>query len=415
MMTVDAQAAVDQSAARSAAVDAEQSAKAGPLAGIRVLDFTLVMAGPVCTRLLADLGADVIKVEPRNGDQIRIRPPLRDGRSTYFGQLNAGKQSIVVNLKAPEGIALAKRIAAASDVVVENFRPGVMKRLGIGYEELAAVNPRLIYCAISGFGQTGPSAGKPAYAPIVHAASGYDMAHMLYQSDSERPAKTGIFIADVMGGVYAFGAIQSALFHRERTGQGQSIDVSLMDSMLSLLVFEGQEAQFPTSRKRPLYLPLLTSDGYVIVTPVSQRNFERLADALGHPEWRTDPRFLTINEREQHWNTLMLLIEDWTRTRSSEECEQQLTRADVPCSRYRTIGEAFRDPQLIHRGTLATIDDGSGPFLAPNPPFQFSHTEASAKPFVSRLGADSAHILERLLGYTKDEIKDLAHRGVINE
>ena len=152
--------------------------KQGPLAGIRVLDFTMVMAGPFCTRLMADMGAEVIKLEPEAGDQIRGRPPERDGQSTYFGMLNAGKKSITVNLKDPDGLEAVRAIASQCDVVVENFRPGVMNRLGLGYDVLAAANPGLIFCAISGFGQTGPSAINPAYAPILHAASGYDLAHM---------------------------------------------------------------------------------------------------------------------------------------------------------------------------------------------------------------------------------------------
>ncbi len=388
--------------------------KPGILDGIRILDFTTVMAGPASTRVLADMGAEVIKIEPANGDQIRIRPPLRDGRSTYFAQLNAGKQSIVLDLKSPDGARIAKELAAMSDVVVENFRPGVMKRLGLSYEDLSADNPRLIYCAISGFGQTGPAAGKPAYAPTVHAGSGYDIAHARYQVDTERPARTGIFIADILSATNAFGAIQAALFHRERTGEGQFIDVSLLDSMLSLLVFEVQEGQFPTSRRRPVYHPLRVKDGFVIVAPVSQRIFERMADALGHPEWKTDARFLTINEREQYWDTLMGLIEDWTRVRTSKQCEEELEKAGVPCSRYNSVAETLKDPQLAHRGSLATVDDGSGPFLIPNPPFQFSRTDASVKSHVSPLGADSANILGNLLGYSSDRIADLASRGVIN-
>jgi CoA:oxalate CoA-transferase len=394
-------------------IDPAPDTRPRPLAGIRVLDFTMMMAGPYCTRLLADLGAEVIKVESGSGDQIRGRPPVRDGRSTYFGQLNAGKRSIVLDLKHPEAVTVARRLAAASDVVMENFRPGVMKRLGLDYRSLASENERLIYCSISGFGQTGPSADKPAYAPIIHAASGFDLANLRYQDDMDRPARTGIFMADVLAGVYAFGAIQTALFHRERAGQGQFIDVALMDSMLSLLVFEAQEAQFPSDRRRPLYLPLSAPDGYVNVAPVSPNNFERLAETVGHPEWKQDPRFVTISQREQHWDELMQLIEEWTCQRPARECEERLSSAGVPCSRYLSVGEALAEPQLAHRGSLATVDDGSGPFMVPNPPFVFSGLAATARPFVPELGADSDAVLGGILKLTDDEVAGLRARGAV--
>ncbi len=315
------------------AQEAGTSRPPGPLDGLKILDFTIMMAGPLCTRLLADVGAEVIKVEAPEGDHIRTRPPLRDGHSTYFGQLNAGKESIALDLKQPDALAIARRLAAAADVVIENFRPGVMKRLGLDYATLAADNPGLVYCSISGFGQTGPAAAKPAYAPVIHAASGFDLANLYYQDGQERPAKTGIFIADVLGGVYAFGAIQSALIERHRTGRGQAIDVSLMDCMLNLMVYECQEAQFPSDRRRPLYKPLFARDGYVIVAPISQNNFERLTEAVGHPEWKTDPRFATIGAREQNWDLLMSLVEEWTKERPALDCENILMAAGIPTSR----------------------------------------------------------------------------------
>lgn len=196
------------------------SARPGILDGIRVLDFTAVMSGPYCTRLLADLGAEVIKVEPPEGDHIRLRPPLRDGRSAYFAQLNAGKNSMALNLKKPEARALICDLVPQCDVVVENYRPGVMKRLGLDYEALSKLNPKLVYCSISGFGQQGTWSGRSAYAPVLHATSGYDMANLDYQEgDVERPLKNGIFVADVLGGSMAFGAIQAAMYHALKTGQ----------------------------------------------------------------------------------------------------------------------------------------------------------------------------------------------------
>ena len=223
-----------------------------------MLDFTAMLAGPHCARLMADLGAEVIKIEGLEGDLIRGRPPLRDGHSTYFGALNCGKKSVAIDLKSDAAKDIIYGLAKASDVVVENFRPGVMARLGFDYATLAKHNPKLVYCSISGYGQQGSGATRAAYAPIIHAASGYDAANLNYQTEQDTPASTGIFIADILSGAYAFGAIQAALVHRERTGQGQAVDVSLMDSMLNLMVFECQEAQFPSKRPRPVYVPMKT-------------------------------------------------------------------------------------------------------------------------------------------------------------
>jgi len=374
-----------------------------PLAGMRVVDFTSMIAGPYCTRLLADCGAEVVKVEEPHGDHMRSRPPLRDGHSTYFGHLNAGKKSVALDLKSEEGRNAARRLVAASDVVVENFRPGVMKRLGLDYATLSAAKPDLVYCSISGFGQTGPRAEQPAYAPVIHAASGFDHTQFTYQASSiqagqERPAKTGIFVADVLAAVYAFGAIQTALIGRLRHGNGQFIDVALMDSMINLLVFECQEAQFPSKDRRPLYVPMRASDGFVIVAPVNQRNFEQLADAMGCPEWKTDPRFATVAARTTHWDALMAAIEDWTATRAARDCEDLLMAAGVPCSRYLSVAEAMADPQLAVRGSLATVNDGAGSFLVPNPPFRFGDGSVGVGPDVPALGADTAALLQKVSG-----------------
>src|ERR1700704_3230246 len=288
----------------------------GPLQGIRVLDFTAMLAGPHCARLMADLGAEVIKIEGLEGEMLRGRPPLRDGNSSYFGALNCGKKSLAIDLKSDAAKPIIYELATLSDVVVENFRPGVMARLGFDYATLNKHNPKLVYCSISGYGQSGPGATRAAYAPIVHAASGYDAANLNYQVRQDTPASTGIFVADILSGAYAFGAIQAALVHRERTGQGQAVDVSLTDSMLNLMVFECQEAQFPSERRRPVYGPMKTLDGHVIIAPISQKNFEQMAEAMKRPDLKTDVRFSTNQARVQNWTELMAIIEQWTEQRT---------------------------------------------------------------------------------------------------
>ncbi|MDR7154081.1 crotonobetainyl-CoA:carnitine CoA-transferase CaiB-like acyl-CoA transferase [Sphingobium xenophagum] len=383
---------------------------AGALDGVRVLDFTSVMAGPFATRMLADLGAEVIKVESLEGDQVRARPPKRDGHSAYFGNLNAGKQSIACNLKSPEIIDLIKQLVATCDVLVENFRPGVMARFGLDFARLAAINPRLIYCSISGYGQTGPKALHPAYAPVIHAASGFDMVNLRYQDGADRPATSGIFIADVLGGTHAFGAIQAALYQRERTGQGQHIDLSMLEAMVGMLVFETQEAQFPGDARRPLYTPLKTNDGFIMVAPTSPRNFEQLSDAVGHPEWRDDPRFLTNADRNANWATLLALTEEWTLERSAAEAEAILSRHGVPCARYREIGELLDDPQLAARGAFAQVHDDAGAFKVTNPPFRMSGSRVEARDHVARLGEDGAAVLAGL-GVSAEAVAALRASG----
>jgi len=373
-----------------------------PLSGIRVVDFTSMIAGPYCTRLLADCGAEVLKIEEPHGDHMRTRPPLRDGHSTYFGHLNAGKKSVVLDLKSADGRDAAQGLVAASDIVVENFRPGVMKRLGLDYARLSEVRNDLIYCSISGFGQSGPRAEQPAYAPVVHAASGFDHTQFLYQGDQAKPAKTGIFIADVLAAVYAFGAVQTALIGRLRHGGGQFIDVALMDSMINLLVFECQEAQFPEETRRPLYVPMQARDGFVIVAPVNQRNFEQLADAIGLPEWKTDARFATVGARVTHWDQLLAAVEAWTATRRARDCEDILMTAGVPCSRYLSVAEAMADPQLAARGTMVHVTDGAGAFLVPNPPFQFADSTVAVAATVPALGANTKEVLTTILGGKND-------------
>ena len=385
----------------------------GPLQGIRVLDFTAMLAGPHCARLMADLGAEVIKIEGLEGDLIRSRPPLRDGNSTYFGALNCGKKSVAIDLKTDAARSIIHALAKQSDVVVENFRPGVMARLGFDYATLSRHNPKLVYCSISGYGQSGPGATRAAYAPIVHAASGYDAANLSYQPTQDYPASTGIFTADILSGAYAFGAIQAALVHRERSGQGQAIDVSLMDSMLNLMVFECQEAQFPSERRRPVYAPMKTRDGHVIIAPISPKNFEQMAEAMQRPDLKTDVRFATGQARVENWTALMAVIEQWTEQHTGIEIEAIMDANGVPCSRFLTVADAMKDPQLAERGSLSRIKDGAGDFLVPNAPFQFT-TPTAAGPTVSGLGADSTDVLSRLLGMSGEQIDTLRRQGVLS-
>lgn len=374
-----------------------------PLHGVKVLDFTSVLAGPFSTRLLADAGADVIKVEAAEGDHKRTVPPMRGKHATPFAQANAGKRSIVLDLKSPTGKAAAVALAAKCNVVVENWRPGVAKRLGLDYVSLIKVNPSIIHCAISGYGQTGPNALRPALAPILHARSGYEMAQMAYQHGGDRPATTGIFHGDMVSGISAFGAISTALYRQATQGVGASIDLSMFDVMVSLLVYEFHETLYGQSPRRT-FPPLKARDGFVVVAPVSVRNFENTARAVGHPEWITDERFSTPKGRVTNWLLLMSLIEEWTSQHSAEECERILVAGEVPASRYYTLKESLDDPSLYERGSLAKVKDGAGELVIPAAPFQFGDRSVYPHPYVAELGADTDDVLREYLGYSNEQI-----------
>jgi CoA:oxalate CoA-transferase len=385
-----------------------ESATEKAFAGLFVLDFTTTIAGPHCTRLLADLGAEVIKIEAPEGDMMRTRPPLRGGASSYFGQLNAGKKSVVLDLKAPAAAKAARRLAQAADVLVENYRPGVMRRLGLDWNIVSASNPRLIYCSISGYGQTGPACDQPAYAPVIHAASGYDLAHLAYQGRT-RPDYCGIYIADVLTGTYAFGAIASALCQRQATQRGQHIDVSMFEAMLSLTLGELQAAQFavPPPPARPIFGPVATADGYINLSVASERTFKGMAAAAGRADWIDDPRFSAYLDRRANWSALMDEFEAWSTRLSCADCLAALQANSVPAAAYRTVRQAMADPQLAHRGAFSEVTDAGGTFQALNPPFHMSASAARAGARAAALGEHTRKVLSAA-GFNADEIAALA-------
>src|SRR5712671_1375885 len=376
----------------------------GSFAGLRVLDFSTTIAGPHCTRMFADMGAEVIKIETAEGETMRTRPPVRNHCSTTFGQLNVGKHSFVLDLKSDQGVEAVRRVVATADVLVENFRPGVMRRLKLDYASLCQLNPKLVYCSISGYGQTGPSAELPAYAPVIHAASGYEMAHLAYQPGRSRPDCCGIYHADVLTGVYAFGAISAALHQRHSSRQGQHIDVSMLESMLSLTLNEVQWSQFEVKpTQRPMFGPIETSDGYVMVAIASEKTFQSLMKVIGRPEWVGDPRFALYVDRRENWGSLMQGVEAWSRDVTTAKCLAALNDHGVPSSAYRTVAEALRDPQLTHRGALAEVEDGGGSFKVLNLPFRMSGAKVSAARRMSTLGEHTRAYLKET-GLSEDEI-----------
>ncbi len=393
----------------------DESCLTGCFAGLRVLDFSTTIAGPHCARMLADMGAEVIKIETADGETMRTRPPVRNGCSTAFGQLNVGKKSLVLDLKSPEGTEAIRRLVANADILLENFRPGVMHRLKLDHETLRALNPKLIYCSISGYGQTGPSAELPAYAPVIHAASGYDMAHLAYQPGRNRPDYCGIYHADVLTGVYAFGAISAALYQRTVTQRGQHIDVSMLESMLSLTLNELQWSQFEVKQtQRPMFGPIETADGYVMVAIASEKTFQGLMKVIERPEWVRDSRFAAYADRRSNWAQMMEGVESWSRAVTTENCLAALNKEGVPSSAYRTVNEALSDPQIAHRRALSEVQDGGGTFRVLNLPFRMSGAKVAAGQRMATLGEHTRALLKEA-GLSEDGIAAFSGKPLVAE
>lgn len=379
------------------------STPAGPLAGIRVLDLSRVLAGPYCTALLADLGAEIIKLEPPSGDDYRHVGPFLNGESALFTLNNRGKKSLVLDLKKPEDLAVARAIAERVDVVVENFRPGVAARLGLGADALRAANARLIYCSISGFGQSGPFRDLPAYDLVVQAMSGL-MAGT--GEEGGAPLKTGESIADLIAGLFASWSIMAALVQRDRTGKGASLDVAMYDALFSLLttshalhLYAGMLPQ-RVGNRHPLSTPFgcfATRDGQAVIAVLNGRQFSTLAALIGAPQAADDPRFSTDESRTAHEPALKALIEAWSRGLTTEEAVAALAGAGLPAAPIWDIAEAAASAHAAARGLVSHLPHpvlGLAPTVGQ--PVRFDGEKPVAAASAPRLGADLAAILMEL-------------------
>lgn len=333
----------------------------GPLAGIRVLDFTRVLSGPYCTALLADLGANVVKIESASGDDYRHIGPFRDGESALFQLVNRNKQSVVVDLKDAEGLALVIRLAARADVVVENFRPGVATRLGIDYAALAAANPGLIYASISGFGQTGPDRELPAFDLIAQAMSGL-MA--MTGEAAGPPTKVGESVGDLAAGLFCSWAVLAALYERSRTGVGRQLDVGMVDALVALLPTAVAQWMFGASppgrsgNRHPLSTPFgayAAADGHVVICVLNAQQFAGLARCMGRPGLADDPRYASDELRTRHEPELSALIRAWLMSQTVAGALGALQAAGVPASRIAEPSEVFASRQIQERGVLTTV------------------------------------------------------------
>jgi crotonobetainyl-CoA:carnitine CoA-transferase CaiB-like acyl-CoA transferase len=395
---------------------ADHTDAGGPLAHVRVLDMTQFLAGPFCTQILADLGATVTKVEAPTGDITRTIPPhFVDGDSAYFLSANRNKRSIVVDLKSPGGLELAQRLAASSDVVVENFRPGVLARLGFSYAGLEARHPGLIWCSISGFGQDGPTAGLPAYDMVVQAMSG---GMSLTGEPEGASVRAGVPIGNLSGALFATVGILAALEERHRSGLGQIVDVSLLDSHVSMLSYQAVyhlvAGVVPGRQGRghdsiPTYRAFTAGDGIdVVVTANTERMWHGLCDLLDRPALADDPRFLTNQDRYRNRSELWPLLEEAFRARPASEHVQRLHAAAIPAAVVVTVDRALTHPQVRHRGMVIDVTSASGETarLLGNP-IKFSRTNRNGHDFPPKLGADTEAVLAEL-GLTDDRAGDVA-------
>lgn len=400
-------------------------AQSRPLEGIRVLDFTRVLSGPHCTRMLSDLGAQVIKLEPPEGDLTRFAFPRVGSMSTYFAQQNVGKQNISMDLKSPEAVAIVKKLVANCDVLVENFRGGVMEKLGLGYQVLAQINPELIYASINGYGSTGPWKTRRAYATVVNAETG--------MTGLQARARGGIATndphshADVYTGMEAAAAILAALFQRASTGQGQHIDISMAQTMLYVNehvhneLFEQEVSANVIRSFQPGDYPILqTGDGtYVVVSghPAEKGTFDLFVRAMNRPELLDDVRFIDVERRLLHLDDLVIELRKWALSvETAQEIEDLMAQSGLAMGVMRTMKELADTKWANERKVLIEVDDRSGAtFRVPNSPWVFSASDTSTQGDAKFRGEDNEKVLGELAGLSASEVEQLTKLGVLSQ
>ncbi len=394
------------------------------LENIRVLDLTNVLAGPFATLQLALMGAEVIKIEnPQGGDLARklgnVPEYSKMGMGTSFLAQNSNKKSMTLNLKSEEGKEIFRKLLKTADVVVENFKAGVMEKLGFSYEKMCEINPRIIYCAISGFGQKGPLADRPAYDQIIQGMSGV----MAVNGDERlNPLRCGFPVCDTVGGLTAAFAIVSALFHRERTGEGQFIDVALLDSIMPLLgwtasnLMIGGQDPIPMGNENFTAAPsgtFRTKDGYINIAANEQKQWEALADTLGLSELKNDPRFQDREARKKNRYVLKDIIEQKLIENTTSYWVNVLIEKDVPCGEILSLRDALESPQVKHRGTIGEVEvEGIGKVKLFNLPPKFSKVDCKIETPPARFSQHTEEILKEI-GYSEEDIKNFREKGVI--
>jgi len=396
-----------------------------PLEGVRVLDFTRVLSGPHATRMLCDLGADVIKVEQPTGDLTRFSSPRVNSNATYFIQQNVGKRNISLDLTKPEAVEIIKQLIEKCDVLIENFRPGVMARLGLDEKTLRKKNPRLVYASITGYGNTGPWVNRRAFAPVINAEMGLTKR----QGDARggQYANDPFSHADVYTAIECASAILAALFQRERNGEGQYIDLSMAQTLLYVnehahddLWEEPVSPDAIRSFRPEDYAVLTTKDGITSVVsghPAERGTFDFFVGAMQAPHLLNDERFKTVALRIKNFAELMQLIKNWAQTiETVDELERRLDENKLAMGQMRTVREVAKTKWASERNAFVEVDDrGDGKVKLPNSPWMFSGSDTSTRGITKYRGEDNAEVLRELLGLSAEQIKDLNDREIISQ
>ena len=392
----------------------------GPLHGIKVIDLTRVLAGPFCTMTLADLGAEIVKIEkPGSGDDSRAFGPHLKGESAYFMSINRGKKSLTLDLKSEQGREILLKLIETADVLVENFKPGVMKKLGLDYDTLKKTNPRLIYCASSGFGQTGPYSSRPAYDLIIQGMGGL---MSITGPDASQPTKVGSSIADIFAGVFSAIGILSALYSRTQTGSGQMVDIAMLDCMVAIL--ENAVARYtgsgvdpvPIGNRHPSIAPFTsvkTADGYINIACGNDQLWAKLCEIIGHSELIGHPHFVSNQKRCENMPELLPILDEAMRYHSSTYWLEKLEAGQVPAGPINSISKVLADPQVLARNMLVELTHPvAGLIKMPGSPIKLSETPAEINVPAPVLGQHTDVILAEL-GYSGQQISDFRAKAII--
>jgi len=395
--------------------------RSGPLSGLRVLDFSRILSGPYASMVLADMGAEVIKIEPlETGDETRNFPPFNGPLSHYYIALNRNKKSVALNLKSPEGVRIARELACQSDIVLENFRPGVMERLGLGHAALSAENERLIYCAISGFGADSPLGDMPAFDIVAQALSGVMSVNGEHGAG---PSKLGLPLGDMAGSIFAVFGILAALQQRHTTGKGSKVDVAMLDSLIAMLGYLAQiffitgQAPKPVGTKHPSIVPygaFPTQDGHVIVACLTEKFWRNFAACLGMPELADDPRFARYAERLANRDALEVLIDHRMRQEGTDFWLGELDRYDVPHAPILDVGQALEQAHVAVRGLVETVTHPTlGEMKIVRSPIRFDGKGPDTATAPQLLGEGTSAILVDRLAMSVQAIQELQSKGTI--
>lgn len=395
---------------------------AAALEDIKVVDLTRTLAGPFCTMLLGDMGADVVKIEePSQGDETRHWTPFWNSESTQFVTFNRNKRSVTVNLKEPEGVELVRRMAAGADVMIESFRAGALDRMGLGYNDISALNPGIVYCSISGYGRTGPMADMPGYDLIIQAYSG--LMHLTGEPDG-LPLRVGFSLVDLFAGMMAYGAVVTALRQRDRSGQGQWVEASLLDGQVAALSYHatrylgtGEDPERMGSGHPSLvpYQSFAAADGYFILGCANQGLWERMCRGIGRADLLADPRFATNTDRVAHRQECVAILMEVFRHNTTAHWVKTINEAGVPCGPINRVSDVVTNPQVLARNMIAEMQHPNVPNLkTPNSPLKLTNSPATIRRPPPLLGQHNAEALAEQ-GYTAEQIADLRARGVIGE